>query len=287
MSDCKQFPFFTLPCDMQIEVLKKLPLNDILSARLGSTALNNLVERYRLSLPYRSFPDVQFHPVMSDSKHMQYEEKTFAKRFMKGEIGGLTISYMEITNDFIASLERAIKRSRIRVYRLGLDYCRISVDAQSFSHLLEVMGIFELSIVHTVTVSNTFTLDLATKPSVRRLERFGILLPTNIDDEYILESKNDWLAVCGTNVTEAAVNRYIKEFVEGKRTFQYLALELPNTIDSANILLDIDFYLDIDNSIHFLNKQGERRSLGISDKCIQIYSDMAIHMIEQHMQQTK
>ncbi|VDM76313.1 unnamed protein product [Strongylus vulgaris] len=70
--------------------------------------------------------------------------------------------------------------------------------------------------------------------------------------------------------------------------FEYLALELPKAIDSAEILSDIDFYIENNNNdILIANKNGDRRSVGIIDRCIQIYSDIAIFMIEQHMQHTK
>ncbi|XGW26846.1 hypothetical protein V3C99_007432 [Haemonchus contortus] len=287
MSNCNSFPFFSLPYDLRLEVLSKLAVRDILNARLACSTMNELIERHRFSLPPRLFDEVELHPPCQETNgkgHMVYNEEQFVKLFKNGEIGGLTISFLKITSSFLASLERVVQRNRIRVQRLSLSQCQISIDASSFAHLVEVMDAFELSIVHSVAVEETFSSELAAHPTIRKLDRFGMLLPANVSDNYLLESRNEWLAVVGTNITTAAIKQFVEDWIECRRSFEYIALELPTEIDADDILADIECeYVEGNWSIR--NKRGEIRTVGVCEKCIQIFSDDAMMIIEHNLQE--
>ncbi|KAK6752001.1 hypothetical protein RB195_003429 [Necator americanus] len=275
MGGCDQFPFFALPQELQLEVLRKMKVKDVLAVRLSCSAMNNLIELHRLSLPHRTFHYVELHPVMDDETHITYDEETFVRLFKNGKIRGLTISYMEVTDEFVKSMERAFRKHRILVQRLGLDYCRISADPSLFVRLLDTMKISELSIINTITVNERFAHDLTETATVKRLERFGVLLPTEICDNYLADCRNEWLAVVGTNITATAVNQFVTEWIEGRRSFQYLALEFPEPVDLAEILYNVDFNIE-NQRIMIRNKCGEERKVTVFDKYIQIYSDKAI-----------
>ncbi|VDO94013.1 unnamed protein product [Heligmosomoides polygyrus] len=267
MTSLEEFPFFNLPYDLQLEVLKKMPVDVILTARLACSRMNELIERHRLSLPPRMFPEVELHPLADDDRHLVYDEDRFAKLFKNGEIAGLTISYIDIDDEVLTSLKNAVKGNRIRVQRLGVDYCRISTNAQSFAEMVDLMGCFELSIVHCAAVNESFSSELARLPVIKKLERFGMLLPADVSDNYLLESRNEWLAIIGTNITTAA----IKQFVE-----------LPTEIDAQDILADVDCEL-IDGNWMIRNKYGEQRTVGVCERCIQIFSDDAMLVIEENL----
>ncbi|KAK5984187.1 F-box domain-containing protein [Trichostrongylus colubriformis] len=169
MSDGYSFPFLELPYDLRLEVLRRMPVRDTLNFRLTCSTVNDLIERHRLSLPRRIFEEIELHPLLNDDTHMVYDEEQFVKRFKNSEIGGLTISYLEVTPSFVSSLKQAVRRNRIRIQRLGVDYCRISTDATSFARLVEQMGVFELSIVHCVATEETFSSGLAADPVIKKV----------------------------------------------------------------------------------------------------------------------
>ncbi|WKY08228.1 hypothetical protein Q1695_007601 [Nippostrongylus brasiliensis] len=277
-----RFPLLDLPYDLVIEIIKKMPVPDILSLRLACSAMNALIERHRLSLPCRSFPEVEIHPLLDSETHLVYDEEKFAKLFKNGIIAGLTFSYMDITEELLCSIKRTMERNRIYVERLGFDYCRISTSAESFAELVQLSQAFELSIVHCVAVVDGFSSELASSYTIRQLERFGMLLPAEITDNYLLESRNEWLAVIGTSITLPAIKQFVEDWVECRRSFEYVALELSDEIDANEILADLDCEL-IDGNWSIRNKRGELRTIGICENCIQIFSDDAIAVIEQNM----
>ncbi|VDL77018.1 unnamed protein product [Nippostrongylus brasiliensis] len=165
----QRFPLLDLPYDLVIEIIKKMPVHDILSLRLACSAMNDLIERHRLSLPCRSFPEVEIHPLLDSETHLVYDEEKFAKLFKNGIIAGLTFSYMDITEELLCSIKRTMERNRIYVERLGFDYCRISTSAQSFAELVQLSQAFELSIVHCVAVVDGFSSELASSYTIRQM----------------------------------------------------------------------------------------------------------------------
>lgn len=70
-----------------------------------------------------------------------------------------------------------MKGNRIRVQRLGVDYCRISTNAQSFAEMVDLMGCFELSIVHCAAVNESFSSELARLPVIKKVWNYHVREP--------------------------------------------------------------------------------------------------------------
>ncbi|KAK5984598.1 hypothetical protein GCK32_022905, partial [Trichostrongylus colubriformis] len=72
------------------------------------------------------------------------------------------------------------------------------------------------------------------------------------------------------------------DWIECRRSFEYLALELPTEIDADDILCDVECEF-VDGNWSIRNKRGETRTVGVCERCIQIFSDDAMLIIEQNL----
>ncbi|PIO58518.1 hypothetical protein TELCIR_20044 [Teladorsagia circumcincta] len=83
--------------------------------------------------------------------------------------------------------------------------------------------------------------------------------------------------------SEVAANPVVKQdWIECRRSFEYVALELQTEVDADDILADVDCEF-VDGTWAIRNKRGEMRTVDVSEKCFQIFSDLAMLIIERNL----
>uniref|UniRef100_W6NDB2 Uncharacterized protein n=1 Tax=Haemonchus contortus TaxID=6289 RepID=W6NDB2_HAECO len=238
-----EFPFLELPSEIQLEVLRK--------------NWSQLVPK-RKNIP--------------PAECLNYDEYEFARLFRASDIEMLHIVNMEMSEEFVISFLRMMFVNQIRIAQFNFGICHFSCDPDTFCRLMEVVQLKELCIMSSTEDDEQFSARLVASPTANKLNRLAVGFPSRISDDYLLSSHHSWLAVKDTTVSASAIRAFILDWIQGRRSFDYMGLSTSCRLEAETILENLEFR-QVDNyTVMLCSKHGEKMALTIEENSFVMYN---------------
>ncbi|EYC03382.1 hypothetical protein Y032_0094g2727 [Ancylostoma ceylanicum] len=120
-----------------------------------------------------------------------------------------------------------------------------------------------------------FSAQILASPEAKQLNRLAIGFPSEVSDDYLLSSKLSWLAVTDTTISCAALRTFILEWLQGKRSFDYVGLTTSCRLD-ARIILGGTNFCQVDGSTFMMrNRLAQKMAVTIDENSFVMYNKNA------------
>ncbi|RCN46095.1 F-box domain protein [Ancylostoma caninum] len=279
------FPFLDLPQEIQLEILSKLPAADTNRFRCTSSAMYSMVEGNRMSLARRRVNSVSIAPNWAElvpkrrnipsAECLDFDESEFGRLFRACDISMLHIVNFDFTQRFVESLISLMVKNRIRIAQFNFGICHFSCDSSTFCQLLPAVSLTELCIMTSSATQSDFSAQILASAEAKQLNRLAIGFPSEVSDDYLLSSKLSWLAVTDTTISCAAIRIFVLEWLQGKRSFDYVGLTTNCRLEARIILAGMSF-CQVDAATFMLkNCHGQKMAVAIEENSFVMYNKTA------------
>ncbi|WKY02551.1 hypothetical protein Q1695_016096 [Nippostrongylus brasiliensis] len=278
----QSFPFLYLPLGVQLEVLTKLSAEDVNRCRCVSRQMCWMIDNNRMSLARRKVKSVSIAPNWAvlvpkrknipPSECLNYDEQEFANLFRACDIAMLHIVNMELSETFVTSFLRMVVRNQIRIAQFNFGICYFSCDPRTFCQLMEAVRLKELCIMSSEEADEQFSSKVLASATANKLDRLAVGFPSKISDDYLLSSNHSWLAVRDTEISASAIRTLILDWMNGRRSFDYMGLSTNCRLQADLILENMDFRQVDQCTVMLSSKLGEKMALTIEENSFVMFN---------------
>ncbi|VDM68089.1 unnamed protein product, partial [Strongylus vulgaris] len=181
----------------------------------------------------------------------------------------------DFTQTFVESFLFLLLRNHIRVAQFNFGICRFSCDPSTFCQLLPAAKLTELCIMTSSASQSDFSAQVLSSKEAKQLNRLAVGFPSEVSDNYLLSSKLSWLALTDTTISSAAIRIFVFEWIQGKRSFDYLGLTTTCHLDVRVILAGSSLFQIGPNIFVLSNNLDEEMTITVDENSFVMYNKEA------------